>query len=326
MELDFFLKNHIEYIRLKGIKKKTMKKAIVIFCLFILCGNGASAKIPLFLKKILPTGTVIFTDIAYAGDTLTRHTLDLYLPPRTGNTLPLLIWIHGGGWRAGNKYNDMDYMTNTLKAILENGYALASIEYRYRTTAIFPAQIQDCNRAADYLYENSGKYTLDKDKMALIGFSAGGYLASLLATSNNDTIEAFYYNKIKPRFKIRAAIDFFGPTDFIARIGSMKLDEGNQKSTSTELLGAQPVNRPDLAKVASATTYIDQADPPFLIFHGDKDTTVPITLSKLLDSYLQLAKVHSEFVIVNGAPHGGKLFGSEVIKNKILVFLNTYLK
>jgi len=303
-----------------------MKKTIVLFCLFILWGNGLSAKIPLFLKDILPKGTVIFSDIAYAGDTLKRHNLDLYVPPHGGNSLPLLIWIHGGGWRAGNKYNDMNYMKSTLKAILEKGYAVASIEYRYSTTAIFPAQIQDCNRAADFLYENSGKYSLDKSRFAVIGFSAGGYLASLLATSNNNTVESFYYNNIKPCFKIQAAIDFFGPTDFIARIGSMKLDEGDQKSTSTALLGAEPVDRPDLAKVASATTYVDKADPPFLIFHGDKDTTVPITLSKLLDSYLQLANVHSEFVIVNGAPHGGKLFGSEEIKNKILVFLNTYLK
>ena len=303
-----------------------MKRTIVLFCLFILWGNGLSAKIPLFLKDILPKGTVIFSDIAYAGDTLKRHNLDLYVPPHGGNSLPLLIWIHGGGWRAGNKYNDMNYMKSTLKAILEKGYAVASIEYRYSTTAIFPAQIQDCNRAADFLYENSGKYSLDKSRFAVIGFSAGGYLASLLATSNNNTVESFYYNNIKPCFKIQAAIDFFGPTDFIARIGSMKLDEGDQKSTSTALLGAEPVDRPDLAKVASATTYVDKADPPFLIFHGDKDTTVPITLSKLLDSYLQLANVHSEFVIVNGAPHGGKLFGSEEIKNKILVFLNTYLK
>lgn len=303
-----------------------MKKTIVMLWLFMISGNVLQAQIPAFLKAILPEGTVIHSDIAYAADTLKSHTLDLYLPPHRNKTLPLLIWIHGGGWIAGNQYNDMDYMTRTLKAVFEQGYAVASINYRYSTTAVFPAQIQDCNQSVEFLYENSGKYTLDKERFAVIGFSAGGHLASLMATSNNNTIEEFYYNKVKPRFKIRAAIDFFGPSDFIARIGSMKLDEGDKKSTSTLLLGAQPVNRPDLAKFASPTTYVDKADPPFLIFHGDKDVTVPITLSKLLDSYLKLANVHSEFVIVSGAPHAGKLFGSEEIKNKILGFLNTYLK
>ena len=193
-------------------------------------------------------------------------------------------------------------------------------------TAIIPAQIQDCNQAANFLYEKSGKYHVDKDKIAVIGFSAGGHLASLMATSNNNNIESFYYNGVKPLFKIKAAIDFYGPSDFIARISSMKLDDaGDQMSTSTALLGAKPVDRPDLAKYASPTTYVDKADPPFLIFHGDQDRTVPVMLSKLLDSYLKLAHVESEFVIVQGASHGGELFGSEDIKNKILSFLNTHL-
>ena len=87
-----------------------------------------------------------------------------------------------------------------------------------------------------------------------------------------------------------------------------------------------PLLRPDLAKIASPTTYIDKDDPPFLIFHGDKDQTVPISLSKLLDSYLQLANVQSDFVIVKEAQHGGTQFNSEDSKNKIISFLNTHLK
>lgn len=303
-----------------------MKKTILALWLLAFCGNVLQGQIPSFIKDVLPKGTVVQSDILYAADTLKQHKLDLYIPEHTGKTLPLLIWIHGGGWRSGNKYSDMDYMKSTLKAILEHGYAVASIDYRYSTTAVFPAQIQDCNRAVDYLYRNSGKYLLDKKRIAVIGFSAGGHLASLMATSNNSNIDAFYFNKKRPGFKIRAAIDFFGPADFIARISSLKLDEGIQMSTSTALLGAQPVNRPDLAKFASPTTYVDKADPPFLIFHGDKDQTVPIVLSKLLDSYLKLANVQSEFVVVPGAQHGGVLFASEEIKDKILIFLNTHLK
>jgi acetyl esterase/lipase len=303
-----------------------MKKTIIILWLFISCGNALYSQIPLHIKNILPKGTVVQSDIAYANDTLRDHMLDIYIPPHAGKTLPLLIWIHGGGWTSGDKYGDMNNMKITLKAILDNGFAVASINYRYSTTALFPAQIQDCNQAVNYLYENSGKYNFDKDKFAVIGFSAGGYLASLIATSNNNKIKAFYYNKKKIDFKIKAAIDFYGPSDFIARIGSMLLDEGDRKSTSTGLLGTQPLLRPDLAKFASPTTYVDKADPPFLIFHGDKDQQVPITLSKLLDSYLKLANVQSEFVIVHEAPHGGELFGSENVKNKVLDFLNTHIK
>jgi acetyl esterase/lipase len=302
-----------------------IKKIALLYFLVLIYGYALHAQIPSKIREAIPEGTTVQLDIPYASDTLKKHTLDLYIPKHNGNSLPLVIWIHGGGWIGGNKFGDMENMKSTLKAILDNGFAVASIAYRYSTTEVFPAQIQDCNQAVNYLYDNSLKYNLDKNKIAVIGFSAGGHLASLIATSNNNKVKAFYYNNQKPRFKIRGAIDFYGPSDFIARIGSMPLDEGEHKTTSTGLLGAQPLARPDLAKFASPTTYIDKADPPFLIFHGDKDTTVPITLSKLLDSYLKLANVHSEFVIVKDGQHGGELFRSEDIKNKVLVFLNTHL-
>jgi len=291
----------------------------------ILCSNLLSAQIPANIQSLLPKGTATYPDLPYASDTLVKHTLDIYVPKGAKNA-PLVVWIHGGGWRQGDKFGDMENMKTTFNAILANGYAVASVNYRFSTTAIFPAQIQDCNQALDYLYKNAQKYHLDRDNMAVIGFSAGGYLAALIGTTNNNTVKAFYHDAQKPAYEIKAVVDFYGPSDFIARIGSMSIDEGIQPSTSTALLGAQPLLRPDLAKTASVTTYIDKGDPPFLIFHGDKDQTVPITLSKLLDSYLKLAQVPSDFTVVKDAPHGGELFNSEAIKNKVLLFLETHLK
>ncbi|TRX38376.1 alpha/beta hydrolase [Flavobacterium restrictum] len=301
-----------------------IRTVIVSFLLFF--ANQLTAQIPSNIASLLPQGTFIKTDVAYAADTLETRTLDLYVPANTAKKAALVIWIHGGGWRQGDKYGDMENMKTTLTAILANGFAVASINYRYSTTAIFPAQIQDCNQAIDFLYKNANTYYLDKDNIAVIGFSAGEYLASLIGTATNAKIKAFYPNNKQPDFKIKGVIDFYGPSDFIARIGSMALNEGEQQSSSTALLGAQPVIRPDLAKIASATTYVDKKDPPFLIFHGDKDTTVPITLSKLLDSYLKLAGVASDFVIVPNGQHGGLGFDSEAIKDTVILFLKTNLK
>lgn len=303
-----------------------MKTVSFILIFFICWCSLLVAQIPSFVKSVLPEGTVTHSDISYAADTSSFHKLDLYLPPNQKKSRPLVIWIHGGGWTAGNKFGDMDYMSLLVKSVLEKGYALASINYRLAPEAIFPAQIQDCNKAIDFLYEKAGDFFIDKTRFAVIGFSAGGHLASLVGTSANNEIPEFYPNRKKPEFKIRAVVDFYGPADFIARIGSMKLDEGDQKSTSTNLLGVQPVLRPDLAKFASPTTYIDKGDPPFLIIHGEKDQQVPPTLSKLLDSSLKLAGVQSELIIVPGAPHSGELFGTDEIKNKVLVFLDAHLK
>ncbi len=80
------------------------------------------------IKSIFPAGTVYHHNIPYAGDTLIKHTLDVFLPPYAKANTPVVVWIHGGGWIQGNKYNDMGYMRSTLRGFLENGYALATIE------------------------------------------------------------------------------------------------------------------------------------------------------------------------------------------------------
>jgi acetyl esterase/lipase len=90
-------------------------------------------------------------NIPYANDTLKKHLLDIYLPPNANNNTPLIVWVHGGAWMLNDKYADMGYMKNTIKAFINNGYALASIDYRHSTTAIFPAQIQDCNQGIGIL-------------------------------------------------------------------------------------------------------------------------------------------------------------------------------
>lgn len=130
-------------------------------------------------------------NISYAHDTLEKHKLDIFMLPGTGKH-PVLVWLHSGGWRAGNKQGDMHYMPNTLKALVKNGYAIVDINYRFSTEAIFPAQIIDCNQASGYIYDNAGRYHLDRRRIAVIGFSAGGHLAALVGLSNNNFIPDFF--------------------------------------------------------------------------------------------------------------------------------------
>ncbi len=153
------------------------------------------------IKNIFPAGTQFLQNIPYAGDTLKKHLLDIYLPKDAKANTPVVIWVHGGAWMLNDKYADMGYMTGTIKTIIEKGYALASIDYRHSTTAIFPAQIHDCNQALEFLYNNASKYKLDKNKFILFGFSAGGHLASLLALSNNNNVSQFYPQKTENEFQ-----------------------------------------------------------------------------------------------------------------------------
>jgi len=279
----------------------------------------AYAQQPEFIKTAFPKGTIIHSNIRYADDASDKHLLDLYLPPQTTVPAALLVWIHGGAWREQDKYGDMSYMKNLLRTILEKGYALASIDYRNSTTAKFPAQIQDCNRALSFLADHAGAYSLDTAKIVLIGFSAGGHIASLLGLSNNNPVPEFYFNAQKPSFTIKAVLDFYGPSNFI-----MFYNSGDPKASNdpvSVLLGASPLKRPDLATLASPVTYVDRNDPPVFIVHGENDTVVPIQQSIVLQSYLDLAHVKNEFTIVKGAPHFGEPFDNPELRAKLFAFL-----
>jgi acetyl esterase/lipase len=293
----------------------------LIFLILVGLFETVAAQTPDRIKTIFPEGTVIHGNIPYANDTLKHHLLDIYLPAKSTGNIPLVIWVHGGAWMLNDKYADMSYMKSTLKGFLDHGYALASIDYRYSTQAVFPAQIQDCNEAVEYLYQHAGDYKIDRDKIVLIGFSAGGHLASLLALSANDDVKAFYPKGKKPSFKIKGVLDFYGPSDFVA------IREGkDEKSPEAILLGAMPSKRPDLAKAASPITYVNKNDPPFLIVHGEKDMSVPNAQSSLLSSKLTEAGVKNEVIIVPGAPHYGVMFDEESIRVKVFDFLAARFK
>lgn len=277
------------------------------------------------IQQVFSNGTVFRSNIPYADDTLQKHLLDIYLPGNANGKHPLIVWIHGGAWNHNDKYADMGYMKATIKAFVDSGYALASIDYRHSYTAPFPAQIQDCNQALEFLYRHADQYNIDKNRIALIGFSAGGHLASLMGLSHNNGVKEFYVNRGEPSFNIKCVLDFYGPSDLIAASMSTDTATNNASSPVAMLLGAVPYQRPDLAKRASPVTYVDKGDPPFFIVNGEKDESVPNTLSKLLSGWLNFYGVPNELTIVPGAPHYGPMFDEPWIREKLFRFLKKYL-
>lgn len=301
----------------------TMKKLVPLFILLLCIITIANAQSPTPTKDIFPKGTVMYENIPYANDTLKKHMLDIYLPPVKKLSYPLIVWIHGGAWMSNDKHADMSYMSNTIKAFIDGGYAVASIDYRWSTSAVFPAQIQDCNQAIEFLYENGVQYNIDNSCIALIGFSSGAHLASLLALSNNNNVRAFYPQGKKPQFKINLCLDFYGPSDLTTLKGNESKDLRNP---ITLLLGGMVADKLALAKKASPVTYIDENDPPFLIVQGEKDQSVNSEQSISLSDKLKKARVKNELIIVPGAPHFGPMFDTADIREKVFDYLNEYMK
>lgn len=286
--------------------------------LLITFSQNILAQKPNPYHTVFPNGTIFHENIAYNADTLKKHLLDIYLPANAKGKTPLVILIHGGGWLVNDKYADLGYMKKTMVALLNQGYALASIDYRWASQAIFPALIQDCNRAASFLFDNAKKYNFDTNNFALMGWSAGGHLASLMGLSKNNMVPSFFMPNSSKSFKIKAVVDFYGPSDLIA----IKKDE-DPNSPECILLGDSPINRPDLAKIASPVTYVDKNDPPFLIIHGEKDDMVTPIQSKLLHAWLKTSGAKSELIIVKDAPHYGTMFDVDEIRVKVLGFLKS---
>jgi acetyl esterase/lipase len=272
-------------------------------------------------RPLLPEGARALRDLVYVtrGAQNLEIKLDIFLPPGNG-AKPLMIWIHGGACLGGSK------ASNPMLFLVENGFAVASIDYRLSGEAKFPAQIHDVKAALRFLRTNAHKYQIDPDRIAVGGDSAGGHLAVLLGVSAG-VRELTDQPQSDVSDRVQAVVDLYGPTDLLAMcFNSGAVDHAAPDAPESQLIGAHMLDRPDLAKAASPTTYIDAGDPPFLILHGDRDTTVPFSQSRLLDSYLKLAGVKSTLVPVEGAGHGGRDFSTPRIRQKIVAFLQEALR
>ena len=263
----------------------------VASCLLLLSGctfDRSSVKV----SKDLP-----YASYTSAGEAKTLL-LDLYLPPSQSQPQPLLIYIHGGGWREFSKE------ICPGETVAQKGWAIACINYRYSTEAIFPAQIHDAKAAVRWLRANASQYGLDPNRFGAWGASAGGHLSTLLGTSAGVTSLEGSMGNPDYSSAVQAVCNWYGPTDFTkvepAFPGGFEPQKAAQfrdrpwylyTLATTLLLGDAVAEKPELAKAANPITYIDPQDPPVMVLHGDLDKIVPVSQSELLVKALQLNNV-----------------------------------
>ena len=246
-----------------------------------------------------PDGVTVYQDVAYVTDGHERQKLDVYVPD-IGENLPLIIWIHGGAWRGGDKthFRPKDY--------LNAGFAGASINYRLSQHAIFPAQIEDVKAAVRWLRANSDTYRLDSNRFAAWGSSAGGHLVAMLGTTG-DVTEFEVGENLQISSRVQAVVDYFGPTDFL-QMDAQSLPDGlvhdAPDSPESQLVGGPIQEHEDRVARANPITYVSKDDSPFLIIHGDQDKLVPYQQSVLLKDALEEVGVLVTFYRVEGGGHG----------------------
>lgn len=247
----------------------------------------------------LPAGVKLLRNLAYVENGHEQNRLDLYLPEKTEGRLPLVVWIHGGGWQGGSKEGC------PVVPMAGKGYAVASINYRFSQHAVFPAQIEDCKAAIRWLRANAAKYDLDPDRVGVGGDSAGGHLVALLGTTGGVKALEGNLRNLDQSSRVQAVVDWFGPTDFVS------WEPNFNKTVYTfieRLVGVSPQEDKEKARRASPLAYVDKDSAPFLILHGDKDDVVPLAQSESLAEALKKAGVEVTLKVVHGSGHGGPAF------------------
>ena len=263
----------------------------------------------------LPAGVKLVRDLQYVENGHERNRLDLYLPEKAEGRLPLVVWIHGGGWSGGNK-NDIF----PALPLVGKGYAVASINYRLSQHALFPAQIQDCKAAIRWLRANAAKYKLDLDHIGVWGVSAGGHLVALLGTTGGVKELEGKGGNLDQSSRVQAVIDWCGPVDLTATMSELA------DKCVTELIGGPAKKNREKALHASPITYVGKDAAPFLIMHGDKDNLVPLSQSELLAEALKKAGVEVKIKVLKGAWHVGPAFISPESYKLIEDFFAKHLK
>ncbi len=236
--------------------------------------------------------------------------IDIHLPEE--GRPPLVMWIHGGGWR------DLNRTWNLAMPLAERGYAIASVDYRYSDEGAFPTQMHDLKDALLFLKRRADQYGYDGSRVAVSGDSAGGHLCALMGVSagNRDwETEAADYS-------VQAVIDMCGPTRLPLSFEGGAAEPDNAVD---QLLGAPVTSKAGLGRAASASplTYIDGHEPPFLILHGTEDPLVSPRHSRLLRNALETAGTPVMMYVIPGAVHA---FGGKLVTDIMVEFLDYYLK
>ena len=259
-------------------------------------------------------------DVDYAGDGQVYHKLDIYLPQVEKDTYPVVVHIYGSAWYSNNSKGMADLGT-IVNALLDAGYAVVCPNHRSSMDAKFPAQIHDIKGVIRFVKAHAAQYKFDTSFVAVSGFSSGGHLASLAATSGNQKeLEGNVGGNLNFSSAVDAACDWSGPVDLNYMSCGNREDTWNH-APEEAVMGFAFKGNEEAFKYLNATTYIGPDDPPVCIFHGTADNVVPSCQAPHFYGLLQDALVDAELHMVEGGGHGMNMYTEETL-SAMVAFLN----
>ena len=255
----------------------------------------------------VPATIESFKDIEYKNANGKSLQLDIYRQKELNEKAPLLVFIHGGGWRSGKRQDYLVYLLDYA----EKGFVTATVSYRLKKDSIYPAAIEDVLDAVDFLYQNANTYGSDTSRVALVGGSAGAHLAML----------AGYGWENPQRHKVKAVVDIYGPVDLTTPYGQTQF-------MVTDFIGHSYSEKPELYWEASPARYLKEDLPPTLILQGTSDNLLPPSQSDTLHVRLNRLGVSNVYHRLPLWPHAMDIAvrPNVYMQQKMDAFFETYLK
>nr|WP_319570498.1 alpha/beta hydrolase [uncultured Draconibacterium sp.] len=255
----------------------------------------------------VPATIESFKSIEYKNANGKSLQLDIYRQKELNEKAPLLVFIHGGGWRSGKRQDYLVYLLDYA----EKGFVTATVSYRLKKDSIYPAAVEDILDAVDFLYQNANTYGYDTSRVALVGGSAGAHLAML----------AGYGWENPQRHKVKAVVDIYGPVDLTTPYGQTQF-------MVTDFIGHSYSEKPELYWEASPARYLKEDLPPTLILQGTSDNLLPPSQSDTLHVRLNRLGVPNVYHRLPLWPHAMDIAvrPNVYMQQKMDAFFETYLK
>ncbi len=224
------------------------------------------------LEPEVPSTIEEIKDIEYKNVDGKSLQLDIYKPKNLTEKVPLLVFIHGGGWRSGKRQDYLVYLIDYA----EKGFITATVSYRLKKDSIYPAAVEDVMDAVDFIFKNGDTYGYDTTRIALVGGSAGAHL-SLMAAYQWENPRA---SENRPKHRVKAVVDIYGPVD-------MTTPYAQTQYMVTDFIGHPYTEKPELYWEASPAKYLNKDLPPTLILQGTSDNLLPPSQSDTLHARLE---------------------------------------